>query len=196
MELSDIIKNIVLIANGLDARGNQPQAVALDKVASDLSMVKTAQYMGIQGVAVRNSRCWQGCFRHKRAQGMRPQEAWSECHSEYVSAVSGNVKTWNKYASSGASWEREPMGGDFNLQTIIEAKVSSGTPSGIAIPEAVAEHAMAIPDRMVRCSNEMGKVASFIQSKDPATSGRLRVAASCLRDEAWEITKASLPDEA
>lgn len=197
MSLSTIIKDIVLIANGRDARGDHQVAEHLDKMASDLSMVKQAQYMGVQGTAVRNGRCWQGCFRHKRAEGMQPSEAWTKCHEEYVDAISGDAKSWGKYASSngGLAWEKDELGGAEALDQVIRTKIASGEPPEIAIPESVAEHAMAIPDRLVRCASQMGMIAAGLEEDDLAASGRLRVAASALRDEAWEITKQSLPDE-
>lgn len=197
MSLSTIIKDIVLIANGRDARGDHQVAEHLDKMASDLSMVKQAQYMGVQGTAVRNGRCWQGCFRHKRAEGMHPSEAWTRCHEEYVEAISGDAKSWGKYASSngGSTWEKDDLGGAESLDQLIRTKIAAGESPEVAIPESVAEQAMAIPDRLVRCANQIGIIAAGLEEDDLAASGRLRVAASALRDEAWEITKQSLPDE-
>jgi hypothetical protein len=198
MSLSTIIKDIVLIANGRDARGDHEVAEHLDKMASDLSMIKQAQYAGVQGTAVRNGRCWQGCFRHKRAEGMQPSEAWTKCHEEYVEAISGSAKEWGKYASSDGSrpgWEPEPFGGSESLDNVIMTKIASGDLPEVAIPESVAEHLMAIPDRLVRCANQMGVIASDLDDDDLSASGRLRVAASALRDEAWEMTKQSLSDE-
>jgi hypothetical protein len=198
MPLSTIIKDIVLIANGRDARGDHEVAENLDKIAADLSMIKQAQYAGVQGTAVRNGRCWQGCFRHKRAEGMQPSEAWTKCHEEYVEAISGSAKDWGKYASSDgvkSGWELEPFGGSESLSHVIRTKLASGDAPEVAIPESVAEHLMAMPDRMVRCANQMGVIASGLDEDDLAASGRLRVAASVLRDEAWEMTKQSLPNE-
>jgi hypothetical protein len=198
MSLSKIIKDIVLIANGRDARGDHEVAEHLDKMASDLSMIKQAQYAGVQGTAVRNGRCWQGCFRHKRAEGLQPSEAWTRCHEEYVEAIGGSAREWGKYASSDGSqstWEPEPFGGSESLADVISTKLASGDAPEVAIPESVAEHLMAIPDRLVRCANQMGVIASGLDEDDLAASGRLRVAASALRDEAWEMTKQSLPNE-
>jgi hypothetical protein len=198
MSLSTVIKDVVLIANGRDARGDGDVAASLDKVASDLSMLKQAQYAGVQGVAVRNGRCWQGCFRHKRAEGLAPSEAWTRCHEEYVVAMSGDSGSWSKYASSSGqqlSWEIEPMDGSGALNKIIETKLASGHDPELAIPETVAEHIMAIPDGMVHCASQLGLLASQLEADDLSAAGRLRVAASVLRDEAWEMTKQSISDE-
>lgn len=194
MAISEIIKDIVLIANGIDARGDHDSAGILDKVSSDLSMVKQAQYLGVQGTAVRNSRCWQGCVRQKRASGKTPADAWSSCHEEWLEAISGKTEKWSKYASN-RRWHPEPMGGDTGLNSVIMEKIASGQSFDHAIAESVAEHVMAIPDRIVSCANSLAKIATKIQEKDPSVAGRLRVNASLLRDEAWEMTKNSLPDE-
>ncbi len=194
MAISNIIKDVVLTANGRDARGDHSNSSALDKIAEDLSMVKTAQYLGVQGTAVRNGRCWQGCVRSKRAQGLSPSEAWTDCHEEWLKSIEGDASAWNKHASSDA-WQSEPMNGSEGLRQVIAARLDSGEAPEVAIPSAIAEHTMAIPERLVFCADRLGKVASAIEDSDLAAAGRLRVAASVLRDEAWEITKKSIPSD-
>jgi len=65
-------------------------------------MIKQAQYNGIQGYWIRNRRCWDNCYRQKRAsnKSKSAQEVWFECHSEYLKSINNDRTEWDKYADS------------------------------------------------------------------------------------------------
>lgn len=46
-------------------------------------MVKKAQYEGVQGYMIAQTRAWQNCVRCKQASGKGAQEAWEKCLEEY-----------------------------------------------------------------------------------------------------------------
>lgn len=96
------IKRLTKLANNIDS--SQPKiASQIDKVTEDyFGLMKEAQYVGIQGYALRNSRCFDNCLRQKRAKSDKPyEEIWNDCHQEYLTALdSDGSETWNKYANA------------------------------------------------------------------------------------------------
>lgn len=102
--MQDILTKIIDVAEIADETGNINLSKKLDTLASSLLQIKTAQYIGTQGYAVRNSRCWSNCYRQKRAQkpDMPAQVVWQTCHKEYVESMNNDGSKWDKYADSGA----------------------------------------------------------------------------------------------
>jgi len=94
------IEKITQVANKLDELGKKETADAIDKVAGNLVLLKTAQYVGVQGYWIRNTRCWMNCYRQKRASnpGTSAQEVWTECHDEYQKSLNDPKSGWEKYA--------------------------------------------------------------------------------------------------
>ncbi len=95
------IEKLASVATSLDSK-SPDLADQIDKIsASYLSIAKQAQYVGVQGYALRNSRCFEKCLRHKRAQSnMAYDRIWTACHEEYMAALNDpKNETWNKYAS-------------------------------------------------------------------------------------------------
>lgn len=99
--METVIKSLVQLAEYLDNQGKLDYASQIDKVANSLLTIKTAQYVGFQGYAIRNSRCWSNCYRHKRTSKpkMAAQEVWTECQKEYVESLNNDGSKWDKYAS-------------------------------------------------------------------------------------------------
>jgi hypothetical protein len=99
--MDNIIANIFDLADYADNFGHVNLAKKLDAHANSLLNIKIAQYVGGQGYAVRNSRCWSNCYRQKRAQKpeMPAQLVWQDCHKEYVDSINKDGSNWDKYAS-------------------------------------------------------------------------------------------------
>jgi len=95
------IQTIVDIAGSLEKEGLTKSAGYLDKLAERYSLVKKAQYVGVQGYWIRNRRCWENCYRQKRASkpGTAAQEVWFECHKEYLASINNPDSGWEKYAA-------------------------------------------------------------------------------------------------
>ena len=95
------VKKLAKIASMLDSF--QPEiASEIDKISENyFGLMKEAQYVGVQGYALRNRRCFDNCLRQKRAKSDKPyEEIWNDCHQEYLKAMSDEGSdTWNKYAS-------------------------------------------------------------------------------------------------
>lgn len=96
------VKRLAKIASKIE--GSNPELSSeLDNLnESYLSIMKEAQYVGVQGYAIRNKRCFDNCLRQKRASSDKPyDELWAECHEEYLNSMNNDsYDTWNKYASA------------------------------------------------------------------------------------------------
>ena len=101
--MEKIIEKLASLAEELDSKNLSVHADTVDGVAKTILGVKTAQYVGIQGYWVRNSRCWGNCYRQKRSSNPETptQEVWAECHEEYTKAIDNDSarKEWDKYAA-------------------------------------------------------------------------------------------------
>ena len=96
------IEQLTIIANQLDSLGFSKNADMIDGIARKSLNLVHAQYVGVQGYWIRNSRCWQNCYRQKRAdkKDMTSQEVWAECQSEYADSINDEAASneWAKYA--------------------------------------------------------------------------------------------------
>lgn len=103
-----ILHEINQISNNLDEKGYIKFANALDSVVSNVISIKQAQYHGVQGTHIENDRCFQNCFRQKRAKDkLNTQESWEACHSEYVESVQNKDSDWHKYAEEDSFYSLE-----------------------------------------------------------------------------------------
>lgn len=95
-------------SDSLDKRGLHKIADHVDDVLGSYSKIKVAQFVGIQGYAVRNSRCWGNCYRQKRAkkQELSAQEVWEECWEEYKESINNPESGWEKYASKDDNFKK------------------------------------------------------------------------------------------
>ena len=94
------LKKIISVANDLEKSGLNRTAGIIDEIGNNILQIKTAQYLGIQGYWIRNRRCWDRCYRVKRAQypTTPTQKIWTECHKEYINALNDEGWEWAKYA--------------------------------------------------------------------------------------------------
>lgn len=168
--MENIIREITIAAQGLDNRGSHGDAESLDKIASRLINIKTAQYDGTQGYFVRNTRCWNGCVRVKRSEGMSPNEAWSDCHEEWLKASMGaDTSSWDKYAEEEGSEikiaqsqvvdESILIAADSALDRIINARINKGIDISDAIPMTLAERGISFAAELSKCAQDLEKVA-------------------------------------
>lgn len=96
----DSIQALVDLANALDEAKLTAAADRVDKISQNTAVIKKAQYVGVQGYWIRNKRCWENCYRQKRASNkeMPAQKVWTECHKEYLKSLNNDNADWNKYA--------------------------------------------------------------------------------------------------
>lgn len=187
----DLIKEIILTSQSLEVRGLNKFSEKLDSVAESLTLVKQAQYDGIQGYWIRNGRCFDNCFRQKRTDSSNKsiQEIWTECHSEWVDSLMSNSSEWDKYANNNSDEIKKIASiktaqvSDQVMINEIKSKLESGMSISDAVPMTVAERMFSIPWKMAQVSNDMLDIAREISDKDPAISERLYDFAEKIRQE-------------
>jgi hypothetical protein len=179
----NLIKDIILTAQSLEIKGLSKHASQLDGVAESLTMIKQAQYDGVQGYWIRNGRCFDNCYREKRTKEAKKsaQEIWSECHEEWLKSLMSNSSEWDKYAKDSSNSmikiakSETTNFSDEILKDEIKEKVSSGLPISDAVPMTVAERMFSIPWKLAQVSNEVVEIAREVSESDPAVSEKLYI---------------------
>lgn len=171
--MNDNIIKILRIASHLEEEGLILQSSQLDKCAESLDLIKNAQYDGIQGYWIRNTRCWQNCYRQKRANNPdQPiQEVWNECHSEYVGSLYGNNDDdWGKYAEGlsdqikiASSQQKRLV--DVQFDRLLDSLLVDGDIEG-AISGAIIKQCSSYTDLISEVTTLMLKVADSIKDTD------------------------------
>ncbi len=187
----NLIKDIILTAQSLEIKGLSKHASQLDSVAESLTMVKQAQYDGVQGYWIRNGRCFDNCYREKRTKEAKKsaQEIWGECHEEWLKSLMSNSSEWDKYAKDSSNSmikiakSETTNFSDEILKDEIKEKVSSGLPISDAVPMTVAERMFSIPWKLAQVSNEVVEIAREVSESDPAVSEKLYDFADQIRQE-------------
>ena len=189
--MENTIKLLASIANQLDEQGLAALASRVDAVASNALNIKVAQYVGMQGYAIRNSRCWGNCYRKKRLETptKAAQQVWTECHAEYVESINNDGSKWDKYASRNEPFVKTASAIDkYNeidkrIAEVIDQKLASGLDLGNAIFASVEDVANIPQEQAIAASNELLEIASELVSK-PHLANRLSEAAQGLLKEA------------
>lgn len=189
--MDNIIRLLVEAAEALDAQGLRAIADKVDKVANKTFDVKTAQYVGIQGYAIRNSRCWGNCYRQKRTSfpNKSAQQVWTECHKEYVESLNNDGSKWDKYAGSksnikiGSELHAFSQEVNAKIASKVEEKIAEGLDVGSAVYASIEEVANEPNELMISASNEIMDIASKLVS-NPEISEKLTAAAEEMVKEA------------
>jgi len=95
----ETIKELNSISENLEKENLISLASKLTDLNKNLLNIKTAQHLGVQGYWIKNTRCWQNCYKQKRAKTSTPsQKIWEECQEEYSKSLQGKNEEWEKYA--------------------------------------------------------------------------------------------------
>jgi len=102
MKTEKIIEKLNKIANSLDEKKLYKEANKIDKISNNVFDIKLAQYVGVQGYAIRNSRCMDNCKRIKKSKNknLTSQQVWEECWKEYKDSINNDNSKWDKYADN------------------------------------------------------------------------------------------------
>jgi len=100
MANTTIFNNLKNIGDDLDNLKMSKQSMIVTNIMQSFLNIKTAQYVGIQGYWIRNKRCFDNCYRQKRAENknMAAQEVWFDCQKEYEASINNDQSGWEKYA--------------------------------------------------------------------------------------------------
>lgn len=171
------------LANDLDKHKMSKVAAFVDKVNEKSLNVKKAQYEGIQGYWIRNRRCWENCYRQKRAKKDIPaQEVWMECHAEYVKSIGRDTSDWDKYANDSGKLVKLSSKRINKKNYVFAHTVKEKTELGLDLPSAIFE---TIDSELFRYSqelqdqaNNMSKVASYLHDKKKFTLAKKAASAA------------------
>ncbi|KKL62099.1 hypothetical protein LCGC14_2188640, partial [marine sediment metagenome] len=99
---NQIFMDLKSIGDNLDSLKMAFDAKEITNIMTNCLNIKTAQYVGIQGYWIRNKRCFDNCYRQKRAEnkGKTAQDVWFECHKEYEASINDDKSGWEKYAGN------------------------------------------------------------------------------------------------
>ncbi len=186
---ADIVLQILSVAEGIED-SNPDIYKEIIAISEDLlNHFKTAQYLGSQGYWIRNSRCWQNCYRQKRSQTPEKsaQDVWFECFEEYnESTRKYEDNQWSKYAENFLPLTSMKFAGvndyslvknkNLSLSKLIEAKINQGTDIGSAIFSSIQEletdddlYLLQSADRLQSIAsrlpnNQANKISNIIES--------------------------------
>lgn len=183
--MDQIISELAAIANDLDGKGFSKLADSVDGIANIALDIKVAQYVGIQGYWIRNTRCWGNCLRQKKTSSPEKpsQEIWATCHKEYLESLGSPDSTWDKYAAGTSGLIKSASArSDFDnaFKKKIEVKVSAGADLRSAVVASMDEQGSENFGRLIDASSQLVKMADELSSTDLDMSLRLAEAASGL----------------
>lgn len=182
----EIAERIAALANALDEARFVHLADSVDSALTGL--VKTAQYVGVQGYWVRNERCWSNCYRQKRAAnpGKPAQEVWFDCQKEYSNSLGNADTTWDKYAEGEvviktAGYHSE----DQQFHNKLADRVAGGSDPGTAAFDIFNERNEQIRASFFDASAKLFRVSEALDDVNDAFSKEAAECANGLLKLAW-----------
>jgi len=145
--MSNIFNVLASLANELDKQDLTKLADVVDGIHHNTVQIKTAQYVGLQGYWMRNRRCWENCYRIKRANNpeMPANDVWWECQGEYEKSINNDDSAWNKYAGEDADLLKTASAEDKKVyaqeeqffSSNLKSKVDNGWNVGAAVFDTI-----------------------------------------------------------
>lgn len=167
---NNLFNNLKELGDNLDSRGLEKSASFITSTMEDLLKVKTAQYVGSQGYWIRQKRCWDNCYRQKRAStpDKPAQRVWGECWDEYLESLKDPWSGWEKYANDSknilktASSEQKKVFIDESEKFIktVKNKLASGKDLGIAVYSTIESQKKENEEVILSRAVSLSKLAS------------------------------------
>lgn len=190
----DIANRLALLAGTLDEAKLPHLSAMVDDAI--VGLAKTAQYVGVQGYWVRNERCWQNCYRQKRAStpDKAAQEIWFECQKEYQSSINNDGSKWDKYAGS----EKIVKTASFTNQsktfaTAFQARIANGDDAGTAAFSLIENIKNAAHSTLVEASAKVLRVAEAMEGINLLLANEAGTLSNELLKLAWPWSKKPSP---
>ena len=176
------IKAITDMADYYDSKNKPKLAEKLTTVARNLVNIKTAQFVGGQGYWVRNTRCWDNCYRQKRATDTTKtaQEVWTACHEEYLKSINDSESGWEKYAENIGTFKFAGKNMQNTIKTAAQTfhkemtkRVKAGVEVGVAVHATIQDNIERYNNSFIDELQELTKIATYLkehkQKKEAAT---------------------------
>lgn len=166
--MKNINDKLVKIASDLEKEKLTESASVIKDAINTIEDLKLAQYVGAQGYWIRNRRCWDNCYRHKRtAQPNTPaQEVWMECWEEYKKSINDNKSGWEKYAEKEATMKltlKEEKAWNKLFAQKVEERVKTGnfsTPEAIYL--TIEEESNKFSNKVIDSSANLAEIADSL----------------------------------
>ena len=169
----NIFQNLKTIGDDLEKEGLSKTAGVITATMNNLLNIKTAQYVGPQGYWIRQKRCWDNCYRHKRTASpdKSAQVVWTECWEEYNKSINNNESGWEKYAkedsdlfkyasSKQKEWvEKENK----KFASTVNKKIESGMDEGMSIYSTLGEKKNEYNDILLADADNLSKLAEKLK---------------------------------
>ena len=167
--MKDIKTNLTKVAMGLGKKQLVKSAAIVRDSIVALERLKFAQYNGVQGYWLRNRRCWDNCYRHKRATqpDSSAQEVWMSCWEEYKKSIQDNESGWEKYAveeDKGKLLVNAKIEEEWNKNFVdeVEQKAESGLTTAEAIYDTIDEQSKKYQDKVIEASSNLMTLAEAL----------------------------------
>jgi len=156
------------VAGKMEDSGQKKISSSITTAMSDILKIKTAQYLGVQGYWIRNKRCWENCYRQKRADKKSGHEAWFDCHKEYLESINNNDAGWNKYADESVSEikiakniiDKEQ---DFFLKSV-SARMKSGEGYGESVINTIRSGSSRLDSSVIKITEKLISIISQLKA--------------------------------
>lgn len=165
-----IFEDLNAIGNKLDSLNMKKTSSQITKVMKSLLDIKKAQYVGVQGYAIRNRRCWDNCYRQKRTKfpSKTAQNIWMECWDEYQKSINDNNSGWEKYAEEKVDKQVKT-----SFSKDVSVKVSQGQFVADAIYNTIAEKEKEVNREVFRISKDLSDIALRLNDKQPKIASKI-----------------------
>jgi hypothetical protein len=164
--MMETVQQLTAFAAKLDQAGFISLAGDVDSAMTAIVMV--GKELGGQGYWVRNQRCWQGCYRQKRASAPRTpaQRIWTQCLDEYQEAIKGKNASWDKYANSQSTIKVGSQKQDRELLASLIREGSSGSEAANFIFASTDNALRKFGSAYLDAAEELSKVAESLSNSN------------------------------
>lgn len=193
----EIINQLVAFAQKLEAQDKISLASDVDGAA--VSLVKVARNMGPQGYWVRNTRCWQGCYRKKRQASPEKSagEVWMECLEEFQSILKDDSETWDKYAESESLIKTaEDKANTVKFAQIVSEQVEAGESIGFAVFDSLESQRVNAQLQVIQSAEALMKVSAALEDDELAKEAAQLASAIIKEAQAWDWAKKQMGNAA
>lgn len=170
--MSNVTNDLVKLADNLDTNQLTKIADKVDGINRRVLDIKKAQYIGFQGYWMRNRRCWENCYREKRARTNKPaQEVWAECHKEYLESLNKDESEWDKYADSEVDGliknaSRQVINQeDEKFRKELEQKKAEGFDTPTAVFSVIDDNLSSSSEQLIEEANKLASVATQLKKQ-------------------------------
>jgi len=179
----ETIKALTNLSERLDQSGLDSYADQIDKTAESITKIVKAQFEGGLGYAIRNSRCWERCYRVNRVKNPKKsaQEVVFSCWEEYNKSIGDNNSGWEKYADEDAPIIKTASK-ELSDKVVGLVKAGSTVTEAFAAVDADERHKLTVA--LIEKADDLVKMSSKLKKMDKKASAELLVISHNLIKEA------------